>query len=297
MNARTLHHGGWTLVELMVAILIISILAGLSLSVGSAILASSDTRRTEDLLTLLNAATQEYAHVEGREPTYGINGYPVASVDVFRGSQYDIDLGITLLSQGGCDDCAGGLGQRLDYRLDPVSVGFPTETQLACSQWTQVEGCTGGGHAVYEGIGAWFMLMLNERTASRSILASIEPDLLLYVEVNVPVDGGDEEFHSFMPVDAWGNPVLVVLPGHGRDGADTFGYPRKDADGTVRTKEEHVLGPALRSRAYFVSAGPDGKYGNIEYDQSLGENFDPNASDEAFLQSKDNIYSYEVASW
>ena len=293
MKARLGHRGGWTLVELMVAILIISILAGLSLSVGSAILGSSDTRRTEDLLTLLDSATQEFALVEGREPTYGINGQPEPDQGAFRGSRYDLDLGAMLAGGNGCDGCNGGLDQVLDFNTSQI----PDESELICSQWCQVDGCSGGTTPAYEGIGAWFMLLLNERPSSQEILASIEPDLLERIEVKVTVSGGDELFNAVMPIDAWGNPVLVVLPGHVRDGADTFGYPRKDADGTVRTKEEQALGPALRRHAYFVSAGPDGKFGNIEYDQALGDDFSPQSGQEEFLQAQDNIYSYEVVSW
>ncbi len=293
MSARLQHHGGWTLVELMVAILIISILAGLSLSVGSAILASSDTRRTQDMLTLLDAATQEYALLEGREPTYGINGEPEPDQGSFRGSRYEVNLGAVLAGGNGCDGCGGGLQQVLDFNTSQL----PSESQLVCSQWCQVDGCSGGGDAVYEGVGASFLLMLNERPASRVILAAIEPDLLLRIKAQLSTSGGAELFDSIMPIDAWGNPVLVVLPGHGRDGADTFGYPRKDADGTVRTKEEQSLGPALRQHAYFVSAGPDGKFGNIEYDQALRDSFNAQSDQEEFLQAQDNIYSYEVVSW
>lgn len=293
MNVRLQHRGGWTLVELMVAILIISILAGLSLSVGSAILGSSDIRRTEDLLTLLDAATQEYALLEGREPTYGINGQPDPDQGAFRGSRYELNLGAVLAGGNGCDGCGGGLQQVLDFNTSEL----PSESQLVCSQWCQVDGCTGGGDAVYEGIGASFLLMLNDRPASRTILAAIEPDLLLKIKAQLPTSGGAELFDSIMPIDAWGNPVLVVLSGHGREGADTFGYPRKDADGSVRTKEEQMLGPALRQHTYFVSAGPDGKFGNIEYDQSLSDTFNAAAGQEEFLQAQDNIYSYEVVSW
>ncbi|MBT5658115.1 MAG: prepilin-type N-terminal cleavage/methylation domain-containing protein, partial [Phycisphaerae bacterium] len=47
---------GFTMIELMVSIVIIAILAAITLSIGSAVIESADRRKTQDVLSLLDAA-------------------------------------------------------------------------------------------------------------------------------------------------------------------------------------------------------------------------------------------------
>ncbi|MDP6890726.1 MAG: prepilin-type N-terminal cleavage/methylation domain-containing protein, partial [Phycisphaerales bacterium] len=61
----------FTMIELMVAIVIIAILAAITLSIGSAVLESADRRKTQDVLSLLDAAMTEYEQHTGRPMTYG----------------------------------------------------------------------------------------------------------------------------------------------------------------------------------------------------------------------------------
>ncbi len=57
-----------------------------------------------------------------------------------------------------------------------------------------------------------------------------------------------------------------------------------DADGTVRTGIENEYGIAKNRQILFVSAGPDGKFGDLD------------ATDADLLaQTKDNSYSYQPA--
>ena len=104
-----------------------------------------------------------------------------------------------------------------------------------------------------------------------------------------------------MVVDAWGNPLLVVLPGRSwsdrGDGAAFGNQKRQDEDQTIRTKEEQMLGSALQNRAYFVSAGPDGKFGNLRNDKRLVDGYVPDPDDDGYKEALDNIYSYEVRTW
>jgi prepilin-type N-terminal cleavage/methylation domain-containing protein len=278
---------GWTLVEMMVAILIISILAGLTLSIGSAVLASSETRRTDDALTLLDTALQEFAIVQGRTLSYGINGDPLVDTTMGRGSRYDIDLGLTLDDGQGCA-CGGGLDSVFDYRDD----AWPSEAQLLCSQWCQVTGCTGSGPDNFEGVAALSMLRLQQLPASRDIIRAIQPDLLKQINVLTNDTQGEQVKSAVRPIDAWDNPILIVLPGRERVETDVV---FDSADNTVRTKAERMLGSALARHAYFVSAGPDGKFGSFEYDSDEHDV----ASDEytRYQQTLDNLYSYEVQRW
>jgi prepilin-type N-terminal cleavage/methylation domain-containing protein len=289
------HRIGWTLVEMMVAILIISILAGLTLSIGSAVLASSEVRQTEDSLKLLNASLLECEMLMGREPTFGKNGEPRADSGALRGSRYDVDLQLTLEDGNGCN-CPGGLGSVMDY----TQGSLPSEQQLVCSQWCQVSGCTGTGSDVFEGNAAFAIQILCAQPASRAILSQMSPDLLEKIMVLTNDSSGDQMKEAVRPVDAWGNPILIVFPGRERlDGEGGFSAARFDEDGTVRTKAEQVLGVASNRNAYFVSAGPDGKFGSIDFDESNITDWESgrDVTDVRYRHTLDNVYSYKVRSW
>ena len=293
MRARI--HRGWTLVEMMVAILIISILAGLTLSIGSAVLASSEVRQTEDALKLLNASLLECEMIMGREPTFGRNGEPRADSGAMRGSRYDVNLQLTLDDGNGCY-CGGGLDQVMDY----TQGSLPSEQQLVCSQWCQISGCTGSAPDVFEGNAALAIQILCDQPGSRAILSQMSPDLLEKIKVQTVDSAGDEQKEAVRPVDAWGNPILIVFPGRQRlDGEGGFSAIRFDEDGTVRTKAEQVLGPASNRHAYFVSAGPDGKFGSIDFDEFNLKDWESSldVTDSRYQQTLDNVYSYKVRQW
>ena len=290
MNVMTHARRGWTLVEMMIVILVISILVALSLSIGSAVLQGSEEQRTQNALLILESAMKTRMLEETRGSlSYGFDG------DL--APRYTIDPADAVASAGSsCDSCGGLTEAAIDYRLG----GLPSESDITCHMWSQFDGCStfDTDDDVYGGVSAACMWYLGSHPASREILASMDPGLLM--RVSYRLSNGDAEA-SIMPVDAWGNPVIVVLPGRNwddrGDGASFGNQKRQDPDGTIRTKEEQVLGSALQGTAYFVSAGPDGKFGNIHNDARLVDGFtpDPEASD--FQAALDNICSYEVHTW
>ena len=71
MTHRTQRRSAFSMIELMVAISIIAILAAITLSVGSAVMESADKRKTQDMLSLLDAALVEYEQHTGRPMTFG----------------------------------------------------------------------------------------------------------------------------------------------------------------------------------------------------------------------------------
>ncbi|MHC4429152.1 MAG: hypothetical protein ACYS0D_11225, partial [Planctomycetota bacterium] len=89
-------------------------------------------------------------------------------------------------------------------------------------------------------------------------------------------------------LDAWGAPILVVHPGRVRD-AMTYpgdGSAQADADGTLHTVgpySESGCGAARNRQILFVSAGPDGDFGNVD---SSSPDYDPDAA-------RDNVTSYQ----
>jgi prepilin-type N-terminal cleavage/methylation domain-containing protein len=128
----------------------------------------------------------------------------------------------------------------------------------------------------------------------RELLARISPSFL--EEINAD----DETYlssRSFRIRDAWGNPIIAVMPGRAfanrcpNGSAANEPYTR-DRDGTIRTPYEVRYGVANDRRIFFVSAGPSGEFGNLHLDTAR------NALDEDELDevrdAEDNIYSYPV---
>ena len=86
-------------------------------------------------------------------------------------------------------------------------------------------------------------------------------------------------------LDTWGGRVAFVFPGRAfRYGVDT-GLP--DADGTVRTPAENILGVCTNRRICLVSAGPDGLFG-------VSGEVTPDTAIVRAAAAADNIYLYEL---
>ena len=110
--------------------------------------------------------------------------------------------------------------------------------------------------------------------------------------------------------DAWGRPIVPVFAGrewYTRGTAasgvndvevdDTTNTSLKDTDGTIRTFEERAFGPAKGERIYFMSTGPDGRYGWVNFTHPTSTSFTPDAEDVRYRRTEDNLYSYEVRQW
>lgn len=88
-------------------------------------------------------------------------------------------------------------------------------------------------------------------------------------------------------LDAWGQPFRISHPGcvDGSVGCVTITTGAVDADGTVRTGIENEYGIAKNRQILFVSAGPDGEFGDLSADPGL----------EVFAETSENVYSYQPA--
>ena len=110
--------------------------------------------------------------------------------------------------------------------------------------------------------------------SARDIMAQIGDDFLHREEENNV---------TFLTLhDPWGKHICLIHPGRVADPVN-FGDVLDDADpdGTIRTNHENEFGVALNRTLLFLSAGPDGKFGNLE------SNPGPAA---------DNVYSYKPGS-
>ena len=266
----------FTLIELTITIVVILILATIALSIGNRVLAKSETDETRSALAVGAAALHEWSENLGRPLTYGSTdgnwSYLLSGMDDAGAYQYDITIPSSLLGAVEVDELLESRERELQEATE----------ELGWSVWDRVLG--------HEG--------------SRSIMAKIDDELLLSEE---------EEGQRLVCLhDSWGNPVMVVFPGRAwrtdgngpnyNDLEEANAGTWRDSDGTIRTFEERLLGPARNGRVYLVSAGPDGRFGNIDYRISAGETFPP-VDDPDFLSrpeyvhSLDNIYSYEVKTW
>jgi len=231
----------FTLIELVVAIGVIVLLVGLTLTAGSAVIERSERSRTETVLQLLDLATREWEREARRQLTWGTNNEP-------GGAAYDV--------------------QQLTGEIFIISEVLRTISRV---------------------------------DSVKAILTKIEPKFMYrYQAGTYPswVQGAQEEFEldlrflgSATVLDAWGTPIYATHFGAVYDASllaiDPEIYPLPlytDPDGTTRTPNEHKYGITKGRRICFVSAGPDGEFGNLFED--------PDSQEFAF--TRDNIYSYPV---
>ncbi len=277
----------FTMIELMIAIVIISILAAITLSIGSAVLESADRRKTQDMLSLLDAAMIEYEQHTGRAMTYGQGdadgSQPYVDKPLPDQSWYDVSV-------------RGVYGQS-----QPDGIGFLEDFSVApgdFESWETAISNRGGRRLMIEVVNR-----LKSVDACKAILAKIPSDFWEHI------DPDSQQSDAYL-VDTWGRPVVVVFAGRdwftraaagsGLNDAEIDGAadtPRRDQDGTIRTYEERAFGPGSSGRAYFLSAGPDQRYGWVGVTTAQGETFAPDREDVRYLRTEDNLYSYGVRQW
>jgi type II secretory pathway pseudopilin PulG len=135
------------------------------------------------------------------------------------------------------------------------------------------------------------LIILRRSAASREILDGIDQAYLQSFDH----DDNDSTPELLRIVDAWENPVYMIHPG--RVASTFFGdnLTLSDEDTTIRVSSNHpnissghgwedILGVCVNQQICFVSAGPDGLWGDLS---AAG-------GSEVFEQAQDNIYSYPV---
>lgn len=128
----------------------------------------------------------------------------------------------------------------------------------------------------------------------KQMIAQIAPDFVYtYQEGVVPPWMEDQDLlqledflGSITVLDAWGLPIYATHPGRlwkDSDGNPPYVFPQNE-DGTIQTYNERTYGVSPNRQVVFVSAGPDGEFGDMsEADDS-----------DAFKLTNDNLYSYPV---
>jgi type II secretory pathway pseudopilin PulG len=132
-----------------------------------------------------------------------------------------------------------------------------------------------------ESVTAKLLSIIGRPASVKQILAQINPE---FVEQITGWDPNDSSNVSLKCADAWDGVIIAVHPGRlWEQGSDPDN--RRDVDGTFRTNIEMVRGVAANRQICFVSAGPNGTFGNLDPESP---EYDPEPAD-------DNLYSYEPA--
>jgi type II secretory pathway pseudopilin PulG len=271
------------MIELMVAISIIAILAAITLSVGSAVMESADKRKTQDMLSLLDAALIEYEQHTGRPMTFGQGdgpgGQTYDDIPFDDRSRYDIPV------------------RGVYTQTQPDGSGFLEEFDVGpddFDSWETTISNRAGRRMMID-----LLARLKSVESSRSILAKITSKHWQ------DLDAANPNPDTRYIIDAWGRPIVVVFGG--RDWYTGFADPTlnddeaagdlRDEDRTIRTFEERTFGPARGKRTYFLSAGPDQRYGWVGFQIGTDQPFLPAQDDVRYRRTEDNMYSYEVRQW
>ncbi len=254
---RPLRHG-FTLIEVMIVIGIILLLVAITVGVAVGLTAQSEVRQTESTMAILATAVEEWRLQRGRAVTYGVNEEPCGP------ERYELEQ---ILEAG---DSAGGSGGLADALRT-------TDRYFA---------------------------ILSRNESFRDFIARIDPQFIEQIDEGTAPAGQDplggdtshlEDYGpSFRIYDAWGQPLLVILPGRSfaTRCSENAGYGDPDEDGTIRTPKETVFGVARSRRPFFVSAGPDERFGDLFLGLSESALSSLDQEDQlVFDRTRDNLYS------
>lgn len=240
---------GFTLVELIVTIAIIAVLAGLTIAAIGSFGASNDIRRTESTLELLSAAVEAFEKEAGRPVSWGT----------------------TQADQPGAD-----------MHADVPHVLSATQLLTRIERSQSVKALLGG-------LRPSFVRRYDSNDATRPIwFDQFDPQ-----DPNGPAAGplarsqyDNGQWDGALAVlDAWGQPIRAVHPGPDAEPFRNIAAVIRDVDGTARLTEagltaiaafyghtitggaaaqatEDDYGIATGRTIFFVSAGPDGRFGD-----------------------------------
>ncbi len=254
----------FSLLEVVVVLGVILLLAALVLAASGAVLAASERRETENVMRLMEQGTTEWEHALGRPINYGpkaepgVSGVPARDVyeENFSAGPW---MACVLLERFGQNE-----------RTRDIVSKIP---ELYSRRWRT------GDPALPA---AW-----------NSTTVAADPNQMPSGTLKVPV-----------VMDAWGTRLGVCFPGRPwRNGTGLFttnvaqffsqglylkgvnspatGAP--DKDGTEQTPDERVFGSCKDRQIRFISAGPDGQFGDVY----AAEGTVPKK------QAADNLVSYE----
>ena len=220
-SRRRSSRGGFTLIELVVVIGIMLLLLGLTLSVGVAVRTQSEIRETENILRLLDTATQEWERQADRQLSWGRDGNPTGSVYDMQGlvGQPPWTAEILVITELLQTISRPSAVKQIVAQIDPDFI-----------------------HTYRAGEYPVWIQTPQERT---------QMDMRFDGEITV-LDAWGSPIYATHPGRVRDPNVFP--------NEDNDAYPG-DQDGTVHTYNEDIYGVARNRQVCFVSAGPDGEFG------------------------------------
>lgn len=250
----------FTLVELVVVVGIIVLLVGITVTVSVSVVERAEVRRTERVLDLLGVAVGEWEVNADRKLTWGEDDVPLnAHYDIQKETPH-----VLVLPQLLDVVTRSAASKDLVANIEP-SLMYVFDTGETEPRWISDPEADDPDPFKNDAAGIYTSNDLNGRE----------------------LDG------MVTMLDSWDTPIRVIHPGRRHD-ANVFGddsTTTPDLDGTVyldigtyETGLEQLYGVAVNRQLCFVSAGPDGKFGDLSQptDSAL------------YQQAQDNIRSYEV---
>lgn len=229
------YKNGFTLVEMIVVIAIITILAGVLLKVGGRVAQQSKERQTRATIDILDSALEQFA-AEGFDYKYDAPGSGYS----FDNPPYS-DSWIKFPP-----DCNGfGVG----YVEEEISYALTGNTGDV-----QITGGAFDADNSYAGCGVMYFF-LNRQPESREVLKNIDKSVItnknennegIYIQVN-----NEDPQPFYWVVDAWGEPLR-------------YDYYINDVEYSGYTVDTEECWESRRSFPQVISAGPDGKFDTEE---------------------------------
>lgn len=255
---------GFTMVELLIVIGLIALLVGLTATVTLAVRARSEIKGTQNILRILDLAVSEWEASADRKLSWGEEGVPfgTSAYEMLNGTPHVFtatELLRTVARSSSIQTITNQINEKHIHEYDSTDPSTP----------------------------AWLVLMPNDPDPNAG-------------DAEGQYSNGDWD-GTIAVLDAWGNPIRAVHPGRLADW-NTFGDiedPHQtngpDPDGTVYIDTgnhngvtfygvEEIYGVAVQRSVFFVSAGPDGRFGNLSADEDTS----------LFEETLDNLYSYPV---
>lgn len=265
----------FTLLEVMIVITVIITLMSLVLGVGSALLRNAEKSQVESAMQIIESGLNEFEAQMGRQMTFNGAYNAGGTTEVFP---------------------TGAVDAVFDVRNPGTAPANNTGDRI----WVNRA----------RGLGVFAVNLLRQYDSIRGILGPV-PQSLLRAEPNAstfpPANIGGTGAGLYLPsartsgggsastrsefVDTWGNRIAFVFPGRAFRPLVDSGVA--DADGSVRTPYENVLGVCSNRRICMVSAGPDGVFGvSGESPEMTGTSAAAAAARAA--AAGDNIYLYPL---
>ncbi|MCP3905114.1 MAG: hypothetical protein GY715_15930, partial [Planctomycetes bacterium] len=265
------------------------VLFALTVTATVVVVQKSEVRQTENMLELLSTALQEWELEADRKVRWGRVGDPHVAPGVKYDMQYDTPHVYTItefMRTIGRSQRAKTILAKIDPKLTHV---YDQHGDAIQPSWIVDDAVDDPDPSTGNVVSVYSSNLLGGKP--------LDPDTTRLNDGNGAV----------VILDAWGTPIRVVHPGRVADEA-TYGSDDRleelnlkvnmedqtvfidveSHDGETFYGTELFYGVAKNRSILFVSAGPDGKFGDLSQNPATG------GDERLHDQAHDNVYSYEI---